>query len=42
MDIAYPARIVQNPFHERGLSRVYMRRHADVALVLQLAAVGLR
>lgn len=34
MDIAYPSRIVQNSFRERRLSRVYMRRHADVALVL--------
>jgi hypothetical protein len=42
MDIAYMARIVQNRFHERGLSRVYMRRHADVALVLQMAAVRVR
>jgi hypothetical protein len=25
VDIAYPARIVQNPFRERGLPRVYMR-----------------
>ena len=41
MSIAYPPRIVQTSFRECGLSRVYMRRHTDVELVFQLAAVCL-